>query len=319
MSRRLTTEEFIARSITVHGERYGYTKTHYINNHTKILIDCPIHGEFSQTSAAHIRQKQGCPKCGSLNSIRSRSLTTQEFVERAKKIQDGKYDYTKVKYLNSTSKIIIICPIHGDFLQRPLNHLSGEGCSKCRYANNTILLSKSTPHFIQECREIHGNAYDYSLSKYIQANTKITILCPRHGPFLQTPHHHLHGDGCPKCFKRISKKETDFLDHMGIPDRQVYLEGKQVDGYDSKANTIYEFLGDYWHGNPVKFNPDDYNKTCKTTFGILHHETLKKFDMFVRRGYTVRYVWESDWKNFIHKKDPTPKILEYHEPNCQLR
>lgn len=70
-----------------------------------------------------------------------RKLTQEEFVEKATKVHNGKYDYSKAKYVNQTKKVCIICPIHGEFWQTPSNHLYGaHGCDKCQidYRKNKI-------------------------------------------------------------------------------------------------------------------------------------------------------------------------------------
>jgi hypothetical protein len=63
-----------------------------------------------------------------------KSLTTEEFINAAKKIHGDKYDYSHVSYINSSTKVCIICPKHGEFWQNPYHHLNGEGCPKCNYS-----------------------------------------------------------------------------------------------------------------------------------------------------------------------------------------
>ena len=76
--------------------------------------------------------------------------------------------------------------------------------------------------------------------------------------------------------------------------RQVYIGNYIVDGYDSKTNTVYEYLGDYWHGNPKIFKSNEYNKTNGQTFGELYEKTMKRIESLKTMGYNVVYVWESD-------------------------
>ena len=69
------------------------------------------------------------------------------FVEKALRIHGDKYDYSKTVYVNSDSKIIIICKKHGEFVQIPRSHLSGDGCAKCSYVNlskKILLLQKNS-------------------------------------------------------------------------------------------------------------------------------------------------------------------------------
>ena len=81
-----------------------------------------------------------------------------------------------------------------------------------------------------------------------------------------------------------------------------------MDGYDDKTNTIYEYLGDYWHGNPVKFNANHINKRCGKTCGELYHKTFQRLNNLKSMGYIVKYIWEHDWKQFKRGIDKSPKI-----------
>ena len=102
-----------------------------------------------------------------------------------------------------------------------------------------------------------------------------------------------------------------FFNYLKIStnDTQKYIKPYKVDAL--KNNTVYEFLGDYWHGNPTKYKPENYNTTCKKKFGKLYTETLIKFKNLKRMGYDIKYIWESDWKNFERGIDSNPKILTY--------
>src|SRR5690606_35066069 len=89
-----------------------------------VIITCPEHGDFEQTPNAHLKGS-GCPKCS------GRGKTTEFIIQEFKKVHDDKYDYSKTEYKNSTTKVIITCPEHGDYKQLPGNHLKGSGCPTC--------------------------------------------------------------------------------------------------------------------------------------------------------------------------------------------
>lgn len=314
--RRLSVEEFIKRANIIHQDKYNYSKFIYTNNSTKGIIICPIHGEFTQSPNSHLTQKHGCPKCGILKFSKEISLTKKEFVNRANIIHKNKYDYTKTIYKLSNRNVIIICPKHGEFLQLPGNHLMGEGCYKCGREKSGKKCSKTSIQFIKDANKSHNNYYDYSESNYINSNTKVKIICPKHGSFFQSPHNHVNSkNGCPKCSTSISKSEIEFLNYLNIPDtkenRQIKILKKTVDGYDFVTNTVYEFLGDYWHGNPERHNLNHYNKVCKKTFRELYTKTFKKFDMLKEKKYIVKYIWENDWKKFKKRIVNEPKILTH--------
>ena len=126
----LTNDEFIKKAKQTHGDKYDYSKVEYINTRTKVCIICPEHGEFWQIPNIHIRGSE-CPKC-----VNQYHQTTEEFIEKAKKIHGNKYDYSKVNYKSKQKSIIISCPIHGEFSQLPQNHLRGSGCPKCAVKKN---------------------------------------------------------------------------------------------------------------------------------------------------------------------------------------
>lgn len=135
MGRKSNTKEFIKKAKLLHGDKYDYSLVNYIGNKTKVDIICPKHGKFSQKPNSHLRVKNtpGCPKCGLEQRSITRTWTLEEFTKRANKIHKSSYDYSKGEYVDSMSKILIICPEHGKFWQKVNNHLNGQGCPKCNY------------------------------------------------------------------------------------------------------------------------------------------------------------------------------------------
>jgi len=147
----ITTEKFIKRCVKIHKNKYDYSKVNYTSYENKVIIICPKHGEFSQTPDSHIH-KHGCPKCSS--SLRYSN--TKIFSNKANIIHNNKYNYSKVKYKHSNKEIIIICPKHSNFLQKPSHHLIGRGCPLCSASKgeNKIetWLSSNNIKFIPEKR-----------------------------------------------------------------------------------------------------------------------------------------------------------------------
>ena len=137
----------------------------------------------------------------------SKKLTTEEFIKRAKEVHGYKYDYSKVEYKSSHTKVTIICPEHGEFEQKPSNHLNGQGCSRCGLENRSELRRCTIEDFIKKAKTVHGDKYDYSKVDYKSARTKVTIICPDHGEFEQSPNNHLLGQGCLNC-GRISMADN---------------------------------------------------------------------------------------------------------------
>ena len=146
----------------------------------------------------------------------------EKFIEKSQKTHGKKYNYSKVEYINSETKVCIICPEHGEFWQTPVAHVRGHGCPICsnkRRGKRTV----NTENLIKRCMKVHNNKYSYEKAKYIDADTKICVTCPVHGDFHILPFNHLGGQGCPKCkgknltqdeiiikFKKIHKDKYDY-------------------------------------------------------------------------------------------------------------
>ena len=193
---RLTTDQFVERSNIKHNKKYDYSKSIYKNQKTPILITCPIHGDFLQSPQHHMNGS-GCQKCGKVAK-----LTNDDFIDRARKVHGNDYDYSKTNYKNSSTKVKIICPKHGEFLQSPVNHLTGSECPKCALQKRAKERTFTTEDFIEKSRKIHGNKYDYSNSHYVRGRDKVKIICPFHGEFEQNAQHHMNGSECPKCMNQ---------------------------------------------------------------------------------------------------------------------
>ena len=126
-------------------------------------------------------------------------LTTEEFIKKAREVHGDKYDYSKVEYVDSRTKVCIVCSEHGGFWQSPQKHLSGHGCEKCFRKSLNRRYSLGKDNFIEKATVVHNGFYDYSEVEYVNGHTKVKIICPIHGSFLQNPSSHLAGHGCKKC------------------------------------------------------------------------------------------------------------------------
>jgi len=312
---RKSNETFLLEANTIHKGKYLYPEK-YKTAKEDMKIICPIHGPFWQTPDAHVgHSQQGCPDCGAIQSGIVRQYTVKEFLALANEKHEGKYLYTFMIFINMNTKIDILCPEHGIFSQLPTQHIQRHGCQKCGYKISALKNLKPTQVLIEECTSIHGNKYDYSEVINLGSKQKIKILCKKHNkPFWQLPSSHLYGQGCPKCSRSVSKSEVLWLNALGVPDdkkhRQVYIKlpgmtGRQymrADGFDPKTKTIYEYLGDFYHGNPKIFKPDDYNDKLKKTYGELYKEWLRKEKLIINAGYKLITIWGSDFTGHDRKK-----------------
>lgn len=268
-SNRFSTIKFIDKSKLIHGDKYDYSLVNYNNISNKVIIICPIHGEFKQTPKHHLYRKQGCKKCG--NKINENLLPSiigidksSRFIQKAKIKHGEKYDYSNVIYKSCKIKIQIICHKHGLFLQTPDGHIRGRGCIKCSYENGRSI-SHTLNYFINKSNITHNNKYDYSLTEYKNGTSKVTILCPIHGKFQQIAQHHLRGHGCKKCFNSEGEiKISKFLKEKEIHFKEYV---KFNDCINPKTNRKLEF----------DFYLPEYN-ICIEYDGIQHYESFEFFN-----------------------------------------
>lgn len=164
-----------------------------------------------------------------------------------------------------------------------------------------VIKKLTTDDFVNRVKLIHKNYYDYSLVIYNGTTKSVIIRCPKHGIFTQIASNHIAGKGCKLCVaNNKSKKECIWLDFMCVPDdafhRNVVIKigSKRIlaDGYIPNSNVIYEFLGDFWHGNPAIYNSADINGINKKTYGELFQNTVNRIRLLRENGYKVISIWE---------------------------
>lgn len=256
---RKTTEDFILEMSKLHNNKYDYSKVNYINRNTKVIITCHIHGDFEQTPNGH-QKGYGCYECGR-NKCKK---TTEDFILEAKSIHGDKYDYSKTKYTHAFNDVIITCPMHGDFKQRPNNHLNSCGCKKCSLDDISKQFSDNKESFIEKAVKVHGDKYGYSLVNYIDSTTNVKIICQKHGEFEQLPSNHLQGTRCPLCtISKGEEKILNWLQENGIEFNPQHrfnncrdIRPLPFDFYLPDYNTCIEYQGrqhfesvDAWGGN----------------------------------------------------------------------
>lgn len=204
---------FIDKAKKVHGARYVYDKTVYAGSHEKVVVTCRSHGDFEILATNHLSGK-GCLKCGVVSRSRKKIRKAREaFADKGAAVHGVFYDYSKVKYVSATSKVVITCPSHGDFLQTPNSHLTGSGCPVCVAERGNHVkgaakradqsLTSRFENFVSLARQLHGDKYDYSLVEYKHSKARVKIICPEHGVFEQRATSHVDtsrgGKGCPTC------------------------------------------------------------------------------------------------------------------------
>jgi len=292
-------QKFIKKSNKIHNKKYLYHKFIYIDNKTKGIIVCKKHGDFKQTSNLHL-SGSGCKKC----YHESLKYNLEYFIEKSNKVHNNFYNYSESIYKDYNKSLVIICPKHGKFNQKPSVHISGSGCKKCMIDRFRI----DYDSFIERSNKVHNNFYTYEKKSYSDMKTKMIIYCPIHGSFNMIPDNHISKkQGCNSCSNNISISEINWLDSLNIKEEyrqfRINLNKRlfKVDGYDPKTKTVYEFYGDFWHGNLEKYNINDINPVNNKTFGELYKKTMEREEYLKSLGYKVISIWESEYKK-IYKK-----------------
>ena len=305
-NRTLQTEEFIERAKQVHGDKYDYSKVEYKNAKTKVCIICPKHGEFWQMPYSHLN-KRGCKKCKYENFAKSKNMGINEFLKRAKEIHGERYDYSKSNYSGCEKKICIVCPIHGEFWQTPNNHLHGHGCLECAKIERANKKRKDTNEFIERAREVHGDRYDYSKTVYKGALNPITIICKKHGEFIQRPNDHLNGHGCPNCVNSILEE------NVRVELRKNNIEFNEYHKFEWLINedTNYPYSIDFYlpkqnigiecqgvqHFKAIKFFGGEMNLR-----NTIKRDVDKKI-LCDKHGIKVIYFLDKKYNKFLSEKD----------------
>jgi hypothetical protein len=288
---RKTQEQFLQECIDIHGDKYDYSKVVYVSDAKKVIIGCPIHGDFEQRPNSHL-QGSGCTKC--------KNKPLEDWITRFKDVHGDKYNYDKVPYVLARSHITVTCPEHGDFEVLANNHGNGVGCPKCFTVHNKF----SEADFVSKVSLIHDNYYTYENCNYVDYSQNITVTCPTHGEFIQKAFSHASGHGCPKCFGKISKAEfqiVEYIKSLGISDDKIlmssspeFMVGKQqLDIYIPEFNFAVEFNGSRWHsenwGKPNSYHYDKW-KMC--------HDA----------GVKLLTIWDFNWCNPLKARIYKSKI-----------
>jgi len=296
----------------IYDNKYDYSKVKWEGTDKKIIIICPEHNiEFTTLAKDHRDKRIECRECKIYKPIYNQ-LTNEEFINKSKLIWGDKYDYSKTNYINMNQKVIIICKIHGEFLQYPSNHYR-YNCLRCSATlKNLPKLTLAKESFIDKANKIHNFKYTYEKSLYINAFTKLIVTCNKHGDFEVTPNNHLRERGCFKCKnKGYSKVSLEWLKFCEVKynckiQNAITIEGEynipntslRVDGYCAKTNTIFEFYGDFYHGNPEVFDPKDWNPISEKIYDDLYHKTLNREKYLTSLNYNIISIWENDWEKF---------------------
>jgi hypothetical protein len=405
MPKKLTREQFIEKATAIHNSKYCYDTVVYVNRTSKVDIMCPIHGVFSQLAGNHLNGA-GCNQCSIAKSSDLRAMSTTTFIERAKKKHGDNYSYEKVNYVNAYSIVTIICKKHGEFQQVAYHHLVG-GSLCCRGDNikrawsinykgtnvsrfksvldkrkktnklkygvehalassniqkkksETTIMRYGVAHaaqsyifknkmkqtcldrygvdnffkadvFKEYMQEFNNNLYgvtykaqshmalilpliqdiDWLIDQYINQNktaiqiaNELGIGNTTVGRYLKSAeitirYHVSFSYKCVTWLDSIMEIEGIYIQHaLNGGEYNIPSTRYKADGYCEETNTIYEFHGDCWHGNPDIFNPDDYCQPFNkhVTAGELYQKTKDKENQIISLGYNLVVMWENNY------------------------
>lgn len=231
--------------------------------------------------------------------FQSKDKLRLKFIAKAIRIHGYRYDYSKVVYDHVHRDVEIICKIHDSFWQTPSNHTNNKaGCRECSTDKNSSKRRFTKKLFIEKSVLVHGDTYDYSLVVYKNIDTAVDIICKNHGPFPQTPYHHMKGGNCPLCAgsRNVSLAENIWIKSFNnaniICQYIIQFNEHQkikVDGFDPTTNTVYEYHGKYWHGHPDKSDPEFIIRGKSA--GDRYIETLIREIRLKEMGYNVISIW----------------------------
>ena len=205
-------------------------------------------------------------------------VTFDEFVKRANKKHNNKYDYSKVSFKRLDNKVCIICPMHGEFWQQANNHLNGQGCPRCSGKGRT------QEDIVEEFKNIHGDKYDYSKVNYERIDKKVCIICPIHGEFWQEPRLHIKGCGCKYCAGKEMNTE-EFIRRAKLKHKDKYDYSK-VNFVNSQTNVCIICPE---HGEFLQ-QPNNHlqgNGCPKCGYITVHNKRKFGNDTFIEMGHKV--------------------------------
>jgi len=316
--KKKTLEQFVEQSRLKYNNLFDYSLAEYNGINKPIILICANNHTFQTLPITHlsVNSKGGCRECYNLNLYNNRKCkyTQTTFIEACNKIHNNTYDYTKTIYKMIENKIIITCKIHGDFTQKAASHLlTKNGCLKCgriKTEQSNMLTQEDINNKIIKFNIIHNNKYTYG--KIYRENTILwlELICPNHGSHITRFFNHEKGHGCPKCVSVRSNIQIQWLNYRMIKDGFIQHSDNLgeytvphtklcVDGYNKDTNTIYEFQGDFWHGNPDIYNLDKINTKINVSFKELYEKTIEKIRLLQNMGYNVVYIWENNWRKGI--------------------
>lgn len=269
------------------------------SSNKKIWWQCVNGHEWQASVKCRTMGKTGCPQCAGVKENGENSLLLVNPI-LASEWHPNKNIFLSSRYITpySHKKVWWQCINGHEWRATVSSRTHGRCCPYCSgyFANENNNL------FVQNeslAKEWHPSKNVLLVPRDVTpfSDKKVWWLCNKNHEFKAKISDRNRGSGCPFCSKKISKKCTIWLDTINITEREIILKINNkkyiIDGFDQTTNTIYEFLGNYWHGNPDIYNPTGQNSNNKKDFGILLAETILRFNTFIKAGFKIVYKWEN--------------------------
>ena len=324
MAKRMTTSQFIERAISIHGDQYDYSLVDYKTTYIKVKIICKEHGEFEQVPKDHIISKSGCPKCRTTKTKQTNLnkyghvcyLHSTDGKHKVVTTNLNKYGYSNVLQSPIIQKQVkqtnLIKYGHENITKNPKIRQKQKLTKKIRYGNEYFT---NRTKFKNTIRRLNGNERSFNLLEdvnwltvqYIEQNKSAQQIALELGTATTTVlrylykynftivHSYNYSHKCISWLDTIMEVDNIHIQHA-LNDGEYQIPGTRykADGYCQETNTIYEFHGDYWHGNPKIYDSNDMNKVIRLSMGELYERTIKKEEEIRQLGYIVVVMWESD-------------------------
>ena len=293
-------QRFKEEAAAIHGKRYDYSAVSYVgkNSQDKVTIVCRLHGEFSQTYGKHVGRKDGCPKC-SKGRFGETDRRLRRLLEAAQEVHGSKYDYSLAvnDFETVQSLCRIVCPEHGVFEQSISNHVYQScGCPYCSTEAATVerfgTVAERLQRFKQDAFRHHGREYTYPHLKeeFQSGKSKITVVCPKCGPWKQYASGHTSGRGCPNCRRSAAEKYIERWLRKLLPGESVQASNRtlikpyELDIYVPSKKLAIEYCGVYWHSAKDKTYHASKQKACE------------------EHGVRLITIFDTEWNDPVKRK-----------------
>lgn len=238
-------QDFIARAVLVHGERYDYSGTVYNGMKKSLTVLCREHGEFKQQAWSHING-QGCPECGKVQRGVSNRMSHARYISLVTAVHGNEYDLSRISYTRINEKIEVRCHLHGPFYPTANNFLHRKsGCPSCARERVGVISRKPELEYIKQAVELHGERFTYSGVEYKHGQAYLKVVCPEHGEFTQLAQDHLKGVGCSKCSRHVFDTQSFITSATAVHNGRYKYESVEYTGSTAKVTINCDIHGTF--------------------------------------------------------------------------